>query len=344
MAKPKQTSGAELEELVFDAAGSGDAGSGKSSKPSPDDFAGRSQTSIVPPESVAGRALTLVVAIMAFLACLTLGAVTLVSGTASKWQSDIAREITIQIRPVDGVDIVKSLADAQALARGTPGIEDAVVVGEQETARLLEPWLGTGLDLNDLPVPRLVTVFVSEGGRPDFAALRSQLADKVPGASLDDHRSWVDRLTTMARATVAVGIAVFALVVVATVLTVVFATRGAMAGNRNVIEVLHFVGAERGYIARQFQNHFMLLGLKGAFAGGVFAMIVFAIAGFWAANNIATPEADQMIALFGTFTVGLYGYAGALVLMFAIAILTAMTSRWTVLRHVGTLDRSQDVG
>jgi len=196
------------------------------------------------------------------------------------------------------------------------------------------------LDLKELPIPRLISVSVNEKRPPDLATLRAKLVQQVPGASLDDHRAWVDRLTTMAQATIFIGVGIFLLMMVATILTVVFATRGAMAGNKIVIEVLHFVGAEQSYIAGQFQKHFLFLGLKGALVGGVLAIATFLFIGWWASRNIADPSADQAAALFGTFSVGLGGYVGTLVLIFVIAVLTALTSRITVLRHVGTLDRS----
>ena len=60
---------------------------------------------------------------------------------------------------------------------------------------------------------------------------------------LDDHRRWIDRMRTMAGTAVAAGVAVLALVLAVTVLSVTFATRGAMATNRPIIEVLHYVGA-----------------------------------------------------------------------------------------------------
>ncbi len=296
--------------------------------------------SIVPRSSVAVSALTLVIAIMAFLASLTLGAVSLISDTARGWQSDIAREVTVQIRPVDGVTMSTSLTKARQVVGAFAGVTSVTVLDETATSRLLEPWLGSGLDISELPVPRLLSVTVNEDNPPDFEELRSQLQLLVPGASLDDHRAWVDRLTTMAQATVLGGVVIFILVMAATVLTVIFATRGAMAGNKHVVEVLHFVGAEQSYIAGQFQMHFLLLGLKGALVGGVLAIISFLIVGWWAGSNVADPTADQATALFGTFSVGLGGYVGTLILIFVIALLTAFTSRLTVLRHVGSLDRS----
>src|SRR5690606_26076002 len=114
----------------------------------------RKSAPIMPPQNVAGNALILVIAIMTFLSCLTLGAVTLVRDTASTWQSQIAREATIQIKPVDELDMEAALATAQRIASGFAGVRAASIVGRDATIRLLEPWLGTGFDIEELPVPR----------------------------------------------------------------------------------------------------------------------------------------------------------------------------------------------
>ncbi len=295
---------------------------------------------IVPRESVAGNALTLVIAIMTFLVCVTFGAVTLVSDTASAWKNDIAREVTIQVRPVDGTEIENALAAAREIASRAPGVAEVYIIDQEATVRLLEPWLGSGLDVDELPIPRLLSVRMAADQKSDFSRLKSELKEKVPGASLDDHQAWLQRLTAMAGTTVTVGLVIMALVISATVLTVVFATRGAMSSNQHIIEVLHFVGAEESYIARQFQQHFLLLGLKGGFFGGVVAAIVFFAAGIWTSSNIATPESDQVTALFGRFSVGAMGYAGTVAIVVLIALFTALTSRATVLRHLDSLDQN----
>ncbi|MEZ5842084.1 MAG: ABC transporter permease, partial [Hyphomicrobiales bacterium] len=184
--------------------------------------------------------------------------------------------------------------------------------------------------------PRLVIVTVADPAAVDFAALRRDLAT-INGASLDDHRVWTERLASMARTTVIIGLGVFGLVLTATVLSVIFATRGAMAGNRDVIEVLHLVGAEDSFIAGEFQRHFMLLGLKGGVAGGGGAMLLFALGNWLSGEAIGTPGAAQVNALFGGFSVGPAGYFGALAVIFLIAVLTAATSRFTVQRHLADL-------
>ncbi|MEI8277532.1 MAG: hypothetical protein WCG00_16210, partial [Hyphomicrobiales bacterium] len=57
----------------------------------------RFETPLVPRNSISGSALIAVVAIMTFLASLTTGAVMLVNQAASEWESDVAREATIQV-------------------------------------------------------------------------------------------------------------------------------------------------------------------------------------------------------------------------------------------------------
>lgn len=293
---------------------------------------------ILPPSNIQGNALIVVIAIMAFLACLTLGAVTMVRATAAGWQSQISREITIQIKPADGLDMEAALLRAKDLALRFVGTKDGTIMDDAATARLLEPWLGAGLDLEELPVPRLVIITVDEQNPPDFEAMRDLLSKEIPQAFLDDHRTWVDRLVSMARTTVWIGTGVLVLVFTAMVLTVVFATRGVISGNRHIVEVLHFVGAESAFVAKEFQKHFLKISLKGSAAGSAVAASLFALMSLWQANARATPESDQATALFGTFSLGLPGYLGILATMIIIALLTTLTARVTVMRTIDEID------
>jgi cell division transport system permease protein len=295
-----------------------------------DSLAPQAPTAIVPSGSIAGRSLTAVVAILTFLAALTAGAVTMLVGTASDWQSDVGREITIQVRPASGRDIEADVRAAVTIAQSAAGIADVRAYTKEESAKLVEPWLGSGLALGDLPIPRMIVVKLTAGATPDFAALRTSLTAQVPSASLDDHRGWIDRMRAMAETAVAVGIAILVLVVAVTVLSVTFATRGAMATNSTIVEVLHYVGATDNFISSQFQRHFLLLGLKGGAIGGGAAIALF---GVIAAINVwfsGTPSGDETAALFGSFSVSITGYLAILALIALMAVVTALTSRRTV--------------
>jgi cell division transport system permease protein len=318
--------------------GQGEADRRRDTQPRRAQMRVRPTAPILPPSNIQGNALMVVIAIMAFLACLTLGAVSMVRTTAAGWQSQISREITIQIKPDDGLDMDAALAKARDLALTFVGTRAGTIMDDAATARLLEPWLGADLQLDDLPVPRLVIITIDESNPPDFAAMRDLLKAEVPQAFLDDHRTWVDRLVSMARTTVWIGTGVLILVFTAMILTVIFATRGALSGNRHIVEVLHFVGAERGFVAREFQKHFLRISLKGSAIGSALAAFLFATANLWQSSSRATPESEQAMVLFGSFTVGWSGYLGIFATMIVIALLTTVTARFTVMRTIDEID------
>ena len=288
--------------------------------------------SILPARSIAGRALVLVIIIMTFLAGLTAGAVHLIADASADWSRDIAREVTIQIRPLANRDIEADVRQAADLARRVRGVDAVKIFDRKEGEKLLEPWLGSGLDLGELPVPRLVVMRFSTGAPPDLTILKAELAERVPNAGLDDHRLWLSRLKVMANTLVLIGIVILALVVIATGLAVAFATRGAMAGTAHIIDVLHLVGAEDGYIAREFQRHFLRLGLKGGLAGGALAMLFYLVVALSSGYFALTPGSEQIEALFGRFSLPFTGYLSVLAIGLVISGVTAFVSRLTVFR------------
>jgi cell division transport system permease protein len=293
---------------------------------------------VVPKDSIAGRSLTAVVAIMTFLASLTTGVAMLVVGAASDWQSEVSREVTIQVRPAAGRDIEADVRTASDIARATPGIAEIRAFTKEESARLVEPWLGAGLSLDDLPIPRLIVVKIAPGTRPNFAALSQALAARAPTSSLDDHRRWIDRMRTMAETAVFACIAVMALVWAVTVLSVTFATRGAMATNRPIVEVLHYVGATDSFISNQFQRHFLILGFKGGAIGGGVAILLFALLEVAKTWLTGTAAGDEVAGLFGNLSIGVAGYLAILLQIIFMALVTAFASRRTVNRTLQSID------
>jgi cell division transport system permease protein len=298
----------------------------------------RNLSPIVPRASIAGRALVAVVAIMTFLASITTGTVLLVSASAAEWQSEVASEITIQVRPLPGRDIDRDAAAVVDAMRAQPGILEVRPFTKNESAKLLEPWLGSGFSLDDLPVPRVIVARVQPGIVLDLAALRSRATQVAPTASVDDHRAWIDRMRSMTGATVLAGIGILALVIVATIISVSFATRGAMAANRPIIEVLHFVGAGDRYIANRFLRHFLRLGLEGGVIGGGIAMLVFGFSESIAGWFSGTPVGDQFAALLGTFSLRPSGYVVLAAQAVLIAAITAWASRRTLFATLDDID------
>jgi cell division transport system permease protein len=275
-----------------------------------------------------------VIAIMAFLASIAAGATEIVARTAAEWTSDLVREITVQVRPVAGREIESDVAKAAEVSRSTPGVTAVRVPTRSDIERLLEPWLGKGLDLVEIPLPRLVVLEVDRSRVPALAQLREDLATAVPGASLDDHRFWLERLSSMAETLAFVGVGVVALIFAAAALSVIFATRAAVAASRDIVEILHLVGADDNYIAREYQSRFLVLGAQGAAIGGVTALLFYVAAGSITARYAGGASADQIEALFGSFGMGWRGYIVVCIVAASVALSTAVVSRITVHRQL----------
>ncbi|MGN6098009.1 MAG: cell division protein FtsX [Bosea sp. (in: a-proteobacteria)] len=287
---------------------------------------------LVPVDTVAGRALMAVIAILTFLAALSAGAAVLAARASDQWRGAVSDEMTIQIRPDSHRNLDEDVARAVAMARALDGIESVRPVPKAESDKLLEPWLGTGLDLVELPVPRLIVLKLKPGASPDVARFGPALRNDVPTAILDDHRLWLRRLSAMASTIIVSGFVIVLLVLAAAALAVAFATRGAMAGSRESVEVLHFVGADDDFIAREFQSRFIRLGLRGGAFGGLAAIVAIALLGLVSSLWSTAPEAEQLQALFGAFEIGWTGYAAVVLVAIVVAAIAGLVSRFTV-RH-----------
>jgi cell division transport system permease protein len=292
---------------------------------------------LVPIDNVAGRALMAVIAILTFLAALSAGAAVLAARASDQWRGAISNEMTIQVRPDSHRKIDDDVARAVMLASGLKEVESVRAVPKAESDKLLEPWLGTGLDLVELPVPRLIVLKLKADAASDLGGFGAELRREVPTATLDDHRLWVRRLSAMAGTIIATGFAIVLLVLTAAALAVAFATRGAMAGSRDSVEVLHFVGANDDFIAREFQSRFIRLGLRGGLFGGLAAIVTIGVLGFIASRWSATPEAEQLQALFGAFEIGWTGYGAVILVALVVAVIAGLVSRFTVRRHLRML-------
>lgn len=278
----------------------------------------------------------LLVAIMTFLSCVTLGSVVLVQKSAVAWSADVGRQLTIQIRPVEGEVMDSNLRTAVSLAEATPGVASARALTLEQSQALIEPWLGKGLDLSDLQIPRLVVVELSDPAHADIEGLRRDL-QSIKGASLETHAAWRQQLNAMAGTVVISGLLVLALIGVATVLAIVFATRGTMASNREIVDVLHFIGASNRFIAGEFQGRFLLIGFRGGLLGGVAAILFFILAGMASHSVSDAASGAQINVLFGQFALGFDGVLGIAAVIPVIAALTAITSRLTVRRFLNQI-------
>ncbi|MBN9259361.1 MAG: ABC transporter permease [Hyphomicrobium sp.] len=290
-------------------------------------------SSIVPAGTVTGTSLTLVVTIMCFLACLTAGAVYMINQSASAWLRNVSSEVTIQIEPRENVDTERVVRDLTVFLAGQPGIRGVRPLSLQSATELIEPWLGKSEVLKELPVPRLIALELDRNAPPDLERLRTGLGEQFKNATLDDHRHWQQQIRAVTRSLALGGIAILVLVGAATMAIIISATRSAMASNREIVEVLHFVGATDRFIAREFETQFLRLGIRAGFVGAVCAMGVFflmpSITEFMGGGALSMAEFRRLI---GSGTLDVLGYLVLVLVVLIIAVLCMFTSRLSVKR------------
>ena len=215
----------------------------------------------------ASRYLPWTVGLLVFLATLAFAAGMFLASAGDTWRQDLSGTLTVQIPVSDEADRLEQVNAVAELLRTTPGVVFVRPIPDAEIAVLLEPWLGKQVLELELPMPDLIDVSVSRAADIDIAALSARLAQVAPGTVVDDHAIWLRRLTEFTLIAETISFAVMIVILISAVATVVFTTRTGLAIHSDVVEVLHLIGAQDSYVARQFQNHTLRLASAGAAVG-----------------------------------------------------------------------------
>lgn len=300
--------------------------------------AGAYAAAIIPRGDMQIFILSAMIAVMSFLSVWSLIAVHFITLSTQAWQSGIAREAVVQIMPAAGQDMEKALHEAASVAGSFGGIANIHIVGKKETQALLTPWLGAGADIEKLPVPRLLILKLQPEENLDFLGLEEALRQNVKGARLDKQQIWAEQLRRGAHILLGGALFAFALVMAVMIFTIVLATGAALAGNVHIIEVLHFIGADDAFVARQFDRHFFRISLQGACFGGAAACSLFALLFIWLGNHRATAEGGLLSALFGYFSPDMRIFAESAVLILCIAALAMFVSHCAIMRRLRKID------
>jgi cell division transport system permease protein len=235
------------------------------------------------PRDKGAAPLDIVIAIMAFLAALAVGASLLAERAAAGWQQGLADRLTVQVVPSEkgdaGTQLSNEVQSALAVLRATPGIAHAAELSSNETAALVEPWLGKNAIIPELPLPRLIDASVVPGTAINLATLSRQLKSAAPDSVLDDHSRWIGRLKDLADTIIFSAYGILFLIAVAMAATVAFATRAGLEAHHEMVSLLHQMGARSGFIASAFERHYLVSAFLAGLCGACLAALVFIVAG-----------------------------------------------------------------
>jgi cell division transport system permease protein len=235
------------------------------------------------PRDKGAAPLDFVIAVMAFLAALALGASLVATRAAHGWQSGLSDRITVQVMPPEQGDVRADL-DAEtkaalAVLNTSPGIAHASLLSDAEINALVEPWIGKNGAVSGIPLPRLIDATITPGEELDVNALAAKLKQAAPHASVDDHRRWITRLRGLADAVRFSAYGILLLIAGATAAAVSFATRAGLDAHHEMVALLHQMGALPGFIARAVEWHYFISALFAAALGTLFAALFFLGAG-----------------------------------------------------------------
>ncbi|MCP5382365.1 MAG: hypothetical protein H6912_08335 [Kordiimonadaceae bacterium] len=277
----------------------------------------------------ATKLLPWVMAIMVYLSALAATGSLLLHSGFDNWASSLQGRITVQITGEDKDLITAESLEIQKALRQTPGIEEVRILSDQELKTLLEPWLGSGNITDDLPVPVMIDVQTSEEAYVNLDALESKLKQISNNVYLDDHAKWLRHFYNLAYTVEYTALSILVMILLASVGIVIFGTKSSMSEHKNIIAIMHLMGAHDQMIAKAYQKRFMYYGLKGGLIGLLFSFIT--------VYGLLNLVQDLSGGLVETPTLPYLKMSVLLLFPLLFALLTMFTARVTVMRELGRM-------
>ncbi|WP_232475974.1 cell division protein FtsX [Flavisphingomonas formosensis] len=269
-----------------------------------------------------------VIAIMMFLTVLAAAAGMSLAVGAHTLGNQLGGRITVQI-----VEASPDAREAQVAAvitelNRTQGVGAVSRMSEADMARLLAPWFGAEGLGPDIPVPALIDAELSPAAHARIDRIAAAVAHVAPAAKIDDHAAWLAPLAGLVRSLEWLALALVLLMALATGCAVVLASRAALNTHRQVIDVMHLMGATDIQIARLFQRRIALDALFSGLVGLAVAVLVILLLG----ERVEGLGSE----LLGSMSLPVYAWGILTMLPIAGALLATVAARLTV---VGALRR-----
>ncbi len=280
--------------------------------------------------------LLILIALMSFLAVLSLSGAIALNSTTNKWSSGLENKITIEIS-VETKDghilskdtILKETKNLYDTLSSHPLIKSVNILSNEEIQDLISPWVGNDLDLTNIPLPSLISVEIKNIGENEFNNLKKDIKKASKHANIETHEQWLSDLIEFTKTLKILSLLVTLIIISITTIAITSAVKTRLAIHNEEVTLLHYMGATDNYIIRQFQRHTVILALKGAIIGTVLGIIVTLSLTFISRSS----ESDLIPVIY----IGFYAIIMLCLVPVIIAIITALTSYITVLRSLAKM-------
>ncbi len=222
--------------------------------------------------------LQVMISIAVFIFAITLSGVLSINAMLSEWNQSILGSLTVQIMPVNDTNREKARAETLAYQekaveylKTVEGVVKVTPLPDVQLQKLLQPWLGDGINLEALPMPRIIDVKLAPDANIDFQQISQELTQQAPYASIDSHKLWLNKLVQFADGLKILATSILILVTAITSGAIFYTTQMSLGLHHSIIEILHTMGAKDVYVAQQYARRMGLLGLIGGSIGLFFA-------------------------------------------------------------------------
>lgn len=224
------------------------------------------------------------------------------------------------------------LKQVQTALRNLPGVARAEPVPLGHMRDLLKPWLGEKISLDGLSLPLLLDVQLDPRATIDKNALNKAISE-VPGAILDDHGAFMGHLALFGQSLRDLSLGITLLGIGALILCVYFAAQATFYMNRDMIEILHLIGAEDNAIAQHTGMGILRLMLVSCSLALMFLLITLIV--------MIKYASGLDVSMLPNFNIGFFDWIALILewgILFCAALLFCLlAARFTVLQALRRL-------
>ena len=261
--------------------------------------------------------LMVIIALMAFLVCLSFG-ISFGIGTAiTKWNRNWDLMATVQVMPGGDVAAAQKIIDS---SRGRLSAANKIPV--ESVRDMMRPWIaGTDALTNYLPDMWEIKF----KNKSDIAPFAESI--RATGARFITHANATRDASNAGYRIILIAAFLLAAVAAAIVLSVSYIARNIAMIHARELEILTQVGARDAFVVRQLQRIIARLALPATFGGALIAAIILLV--------IIGMAHGTRVGLMSGFGIGIIGWIIILLIPILITTIAVIIARRTVLKILG---------
>ena len=230
-----------------------------------------------------------VIGIMACMATLLLCLGVSVGGWIIDRSDDYTNSFTVNV-PSNIDDFSGKLTDIKKALNSMAGILDVSELSPEKLKKMLKPWLGNMESVDSIPLPAVLEVTTDAIASINYKNIEVRLNKIIPGTQVDTHEAWIASFSHFSATLRVIMTLLAGLIIGGLTLMIVFTSRASLKLHARTVSLLHSIGAEDGYIMRQFQKEAFFVTLRGAVPG-----VVLAGSAYWGAGLYITSLQATML-------------------------------------------------